>query len=121
MCPFGEKHPEWSQDIINWVKSNHNLKNLGICYYRMETGVILPEHSDHYTTYINKFKCDINQIHRLLIFLEDWKSGHYFEVENTPITNWKMGDCYMWNGETKHMAANMGPHYRYTLQITGWK
>jgi hypothetical protein len=121
MCPFGEVHPVWTQDIINWVQNEYNLNDIGICFYKMETGVILPEHSDYYINYIKKFKCDINQINRILIFLEDWKSGHYFEIDGTPIVNWSKGDCYIWSGSTKHMAANIGPQDRYTLQITGWK
>ena len=121
MCPFGEYHPDWTNDIVGWVEANYNLRDIGVCFYKMETGVILPEHSDYYLNYKKKFGCKINQIQRVLVFLEDWKSGHYFEMDSVPIVNWRKGDCYVWSGKTKHMAANIGPEYRYTLQLTGWK
>ena len=57
---------------------------------------------------------------RVLVFLEDWKSGHYFELDGIPIVNWKAGDYYQWTGATKHMASNIGVDDRYTLQLTGW-
>ena len=53
--------------------------------------------------------------------MEDWKSGHYFEVEGNPFIEWKSGDYISWVGNTEHFAANIGIEYRYTLQITGHK
>ena len=97
------------------------LKDVGVCFYKMTTGVILPIHSDHYNTYRIKFNCGMDQINRVLIFLEDWKSGHYFEVENNPIMEYKAGTFIQWGGDAKHMAANIGEEDRYTLQLTGWK
>jgi hypothetical protein len=71
--------------------------------------------------YRKKFNLELNQIHRVLIFLEDWKSGHYFEVDGQPFFNYKAGTFVAWYGNTKHMAANIGQDMRYTLQLTGWK
>jgi hypothetical protein len=121
MCPHGEAHPEWTKQIINYFQNGLGLNDIGVCFYKMETGVILPMHSDHYNTYLKKFNVTIERIHRVLIFLEDWKSGHYFEVDGTPLYNYKAGSFAYWNGDTKHMAANIGEEDRYTLQITGWK
>ena len=56
-----------------------------------------------------------------MIFLENWKSGHYFEIDGVPITNWTKGEYIFWEGDTPHMAANMGIEPRYTMQITGMK
>jgi hypothetical protein len=53
------------------------------------------------------------------VFLEDWKSGHYFEGLGTPITQWHAGQTIEWSYDTPHMAANIGTKPRYTLQITG--
>jgi hypothetical protein len=121
MCPFGENHPIWTDKFVKYVEENLGLKDIGVCYYRMETGVILPTHSDHYNVYRKKFNLELNQIHRVLIFLEDWKSGHYFEVDGQPFFNYKAGTFVAWYGNTKHMAANIGQDMRYTLQLTGWK
>ena len=121
MCPHGKKHPEWINQIIKWAEDEIGLNDVGVCFYKMETGVILPMHRDHYNTYRVKFNCGMDQINRVLIFLEDWKSGHYFEVENTPIMKYKAGTFVHWKGDARHMASNIGEEDRYTLQITGWK
>jgi len=51
--------------------------------------------------------------------LEDWKPGHYLEVNGKPYVNWQAGDTVEWAYDTPHMAANIGLEDRYTLQITG--
>mgnify|MGYP001387133250 FL=1 len=56
---------------------------------------------------------------RIIVFLEDWKSGHYFELDGKPIMDYKAGTYVEWSADVEHMAANIGVDYRYTLQITG--
>jgi hypothetical protein len=51
--------------------------------------------------------------------MEDWKSGHYFEIDGKPLVQWKRGDYAIWNYDVPHMAFNMGIEPRYTIQITG--
>ena len=82
---------------------------------------IIPVHGDNYKLYREKFKCELNDISRIIVFLEDWKSGHYFEYEGKPFVEWKAGDYATWVGDIEHFAANIGTEYRYTLQITGHK
>jgi hypothetical protein len=53
------------------------------------------------------------------VFLEDWKSGHYFEAMDYAYVDWIAGTVIEWTYDTPHMAANMGLEPRYTLQITG--
>ncbi len=53
--------------------------------------------------------------------MEDWRSGHYFEVDGNPIMDYKAGTYAWWIGDVEHMAANIGKGYRYTLQLTGHK
>jgi uncharacterized protein YijF (DUF1287 family) len=77
-------------------------------------------HKDHYNKYSELYNIkDRNLIIRAIVFLEDWKSGHCFEIDNTPITQWRAGDWVSWLFDTPHMAANIGVEDRYTLQITG--
>jgi hypothetical protein len=85
----------------------------------METGVILPPHEDMYVQYSEMFNCTLDEIERVLLFMEDWKSGHYFEVDGNPIMDYKAGTYAWWKGKVEHMAANIGAGYRYTLQLTG--
>ena len=121
MCPHNEKQPSWNKTFIEWAEIEHGLKDVGCCYYRMKTGIILPIHSDAYILYKKKFNCEVDNIYRVLVFLEDWKSGHYLEFDGKPVVSWKAGNYAKWKGEVEHMAANIGIEDRYTLQITGHK
>ena len=113
--------PSWHNKILDWVEEEFQLKDVGCCYYRMDTNDIIPNHSDAYNVYTKKFNCKQEDVYKILVFLEDWKSGHYFEVEGNPFIEWKSGDYISWVGNTEHFAANIGTEYRYTLQITGHK
>jgi hypothetical protein len=100
-------------DYFNWQDS-------GAAIYKMNTGDLLPVHKDHYITYQRVFNItDTGSIWRAIVFMEDWKSGHYFEIEGKPLLEWHRGDYVMWNFDVPHMAFNMGTEPRYTLQVTG--
>ena len=119
MCDMRNAQPEWNDKIVN-IFANLGWKDIGTSYYRMNPGTILPVHQDAYLRYIDLFnlKGKEQSIVRAIIFLEDWASGHYLEVNNTPIVNWYKGFCVSWKYDLPHMAANMGITPRYTLQIT---
>ena len=119
MCKHGETQPRWTNKIIEWCENDFNWSDVGVNYYRMETGVILPPHKDMYVQYSKMFNCTLDEIERVLLFMEDWKSGHYFEVDGNPIMEYKAGDYAYWKGKVEHSAANIGKDYRYTLQLTG--
>ena len=94
--------------------------NVGIGFFRMNTLEMFPVHQDHYISYREKFNItDTSTIWRCIVFLEDWKSGHYMEVDGEPIVAWKRGDYVMWNYDVLHFAGNFGMEPRYTMQITG--
>jgi hypothetical protein len=121
LCGHNDVQPSWNDKIIKWVREEFELEDIGCCYYRMVTNEILPTHGDDYKLYREKFDCELDDISRIVIFLEDWKSGHYFEMDGEPIVNWKAGNYIIWKGRIEHMAANIGIEDRYTLQITGHK
>jgi len=109
--------PDWYDGFEAYFKQ---WKNIGWSFYRMTPGVILPQHSDLYTRYKRVHGLsDSKTVWRAVIFLEDWQSGHYLELDATPITQWRAGDFVAWNDDVEHLAANMGTTDRYTLQLTG--
>jgi hypothetical protein len=120
MCDMRSQQPSWNQQFVD-IFSGLGWKDIGTSYYRMNTGTVLPTHGDLYTKYISLFDLGGKEhtIRRAVIFLEDWSSGHYFEVMGTSYTNWTAGQVMEWTYDTPHMAANIGPAPRYTLQITG--
>ena len=112
--------PAWSSKIIEMYESR-GWKDVGIAFYRMRTGTVMPVHSDLYKRYIEIFDLEGQEqsIRRALMLLEDWESGHYLEVNGKPYVNWSAGDVVEWQYDIPHMAANIGLKDRYTLQITG--
>ena len=121
LCDMRSAQPTWNQRFVD-IYSDMGWKDIGTSYYRMPTGTVLPTHQDTYKKYIELFDL-VGQEHRIrraIVFLEDWKSGHYFESLGEPLTCWCAGTVIEWPYDTPHMAANIGLEPRYTLQITGW-
>jgi hypothetical protein len=95
------------------------LDKTGLSYYKMMPGDILPYHGDTYARYRAYHSVEIDQIWRVIVFLQDWQPGFLFEMEGWPITQYRAGDWVAWQGGAEHMAGNLGRVPRYTLQITG--
>lgn len=111
-------------DNLDEIFSLHNefswLDDKVYAVHRFSPGSILPFHKDGYKQYRASRKINnVDQIHRIIVFLEDWKDGHLLQVGSKLYAQWKAGDFATWCGETSHMAANLGHEDRYTLQITG--
>ena len=80
MCDMRSLQPTWNDEIVSWFFKKYKVYDIGTSYYRMGTGVILPMHGDIYTRYREMFRCELHDIKRVVVFLEDWHSGHYFEI-----------------------------------------
>lgn len=109
--------PDWVEKVSNEI----GLKKCGYVFYKMNTLDIMPIHSDHYETYSKVFDVPFEKVSRAIVFLEKWKSGHYFEIAGNSYCGWEKGDFIVWNGPVPHAASNIGLEPRYTLQITGIK
>jgi hypothetical protein len=120
MCDMRHAQPTWNQRFLD-IFAGQGWQDIGTSYYRMRTGTVLPTHQDLYAKYISLFGMQGREhtIRRAIVFLEDWQPGHYAEYENRPFVNWRAGAVVEWTYNTPHMAANLGPTPRYTLQITG--
>jgi hypothetical protein len=120
MCDMQQPQPSWNQQFIDYF-ATLGWKDIGTSYYRMPTGTVMPVHGDLYKKYIEIFNLQGKEstICRAIVLLEDWKSGHYLEVQGVPYTNWSAGQVIEWTYDAPHMAANIGLEDRYTLQITG--
>jgi hypothetical protein len=109
-----------STDVLDYLNLKFNFINPVYSVQKMLPGMILPYHSDRYGYYLsNNSNITIDSVQRVIVFLEDWKSGHISEISGESHTNWKKGDWISWKSSTPHMAANLGHSDRYTLQITG--
>ena len=114
---YGGKNamPDWVWAVSQYLC----LSNPGFVFYRMDTGDIMPTHIDHFEKYCEIFKVERNKVKRAVVFLEDWKSGHYFDIGGEAIVNYEAGKYIIWDCDEPHFAANIGTEPRYTLQITG--
>jgi hypothetical protein len=119
LCDMNSPLPNWTAQLINWFADYFGVTDIGCSYYRMTTGTVLPLHSDTYNMYRQMFGCETKNIIRALVMPEAWASGHYLEIGNTLIPAWHPGSFYWWEGNTPHMAANIGVADRYTIQLTG--
>jgi hypothetical protein len=120
MCDMRSPQPTWNTRFID-IFAGQGWKDIGTSYYKMNTGTVLPTHGDLYLKYIDLFglKGREHAICRAIVFLEDWQPGHYAEYMDQAYVNWRAGSVIEWTYDTPHMAANLGPTPRYTLQITG--
>ena len=120
LCDMRHRLPAWSSKFVE-IYQAQGWKDIGLAFYRMRTGTVMPVHSDLYKRYVEVFNLQGQEtsIRRALMVLEDWKPGHYLEVEGKPYVNWHAGDTVEWVYDSPHMAANIGLEDRYTLQITG--
>lgn len=107
--------PNWCETIASKI----GLTNCGFVFYKMTTDDIMPTHVDHFNRYCEVFSIDRKDVWRAIVFLEDWKPGHYFEIQNTAICNYNAGHYVLWSCDVPHAASNIGTQNRYTLQITG--
>ena len=112
--PFNNKY-----DVSNWREKGYTQDEKYFTGQMCNHNEKQPSWNETFVSWA-KYQ-ELDDCYRILVFLEDWKSGHYFEFNNEPIVNWKSGDYFVWGGKVPHMAANIGIEDRYTLQITGHK
>jgi hypothetical protein len=120
MCDMRSIQPRWNQRFID-IFAGQGWQDVGTSYYRMNSGTVLPTHQDLYVKYIDLhgLQGQEHRIRRAIVFLEDWQPGHYAEYEDRAFVDWRAGAVVEWCYDAPHMAANLGPTPRYTLQITG--
>jgi hypothetical protein len=82
-------------------------------------GQTIPEHFDTFYQFSQKNNCSKEQVCRLNFFLEEWKTGHYFELLGEPFTKWRKMNFKVIRYGQLHLSGNMGLLPKYTMQITG--
>lgn len=109
------KMPEFAAGFFNLFP----WQNISIAFYKMNTCNALPMHSDSYISYTKRHRVESKNVRRAIVFLEEWKSGHYFEIDDCILMPWQAGDYVYWQHNVPHFAGNFGIEPRYTMQITG--
>ena len=107
--------PPWVHELAKQLPQDFTHHVVSVT--RLDPGNTVPYHKDlHY-----KLRTTHNLLgntYRYLIFLEDWKPGHYFEIYGCPWVNWHAGDWIKFTNQDWHLAGNMGLEPFYSVQIT---
>jgi hypothetical protein len=53
----------------------------------------------------------------LLVFLENWQPGNYFELDNQPMVHWQSGTYVAWTGQLSMININFGNSSQYNLEL----
>ena len=109
---------------ISWVDefAKKHFSKFSITIIKQMPGMVIPSHVDKYYYFKRQHQVpDDVKICRANVFLEDWKSGHYFEAGETPIVKWKAGDYCILDDSVWHRSGNFGDEPKYTAQVTGIK
>jgi len=115
-------------NIFQDIAKKTGLEKYSITLFKQDPGQINPWHFDTYQGVINKYKDDgiilnkdqIKNIKRYLICLEDWNWGHFLQIGNNVLSQWKAGDVFTWEYGMYHTSGNAGQVPKFTAHITGF-
>ena len=111
---FDEESPDWVHDLAKQVPQD--FEHQAVSVINIPPGQTIPYHKDKH--YILQQQYGAGETWRYLIFLENWKPGHYFEIYNEPFVAWRAGDWVKIRQRDWHIAANVGLEPFYSAQIT---
>ena len=110
---------DFSDEIHEFCKTL--FPRYSVSMFKQPPGQTLPEHEDTFFKFAKTHDVDPYKCCRVNIFLEDWQSGHYFEINENPVLQWKRGDAIIIERNELHLSGNMGMTVKYTMQVTGVK
>lgn len=111
---FDGEIPQWVHNLANKVPQD--FKQSVVSVINIPPGQTIPYHRDKH--YLIQQLYGQGETWRYLIMLEDWKSGHYFEIKDQPLTRWRAGDWFKIHRLDWHLAGNMGIEPFYSAQVT---
>lgn len=127
--PYNEHNTRYFQqfrpdlpEVADLVAAESGLLKATVSVIRQPPGNTIPWHQDQYFQLKKRLNPDEQSkasIWRFLVFLEDWKAGHFFQVEQTPVIKWRAGDVVTFEPSAFHLSGNMGIEDKLTMQITG--
>jgi hypothetical protein len=111
---FDEESPEWVHQLAKQIPQD--FEHHVVSVINIPPGQTVPYHQDKH--YMLQERYGIGETWRYLIFLEDWKPGHYFEVSDQPIVKWSSGEWIKFHQQDWHLGGNMGFEPFYSAQVT---
>ena len=109
--------PQWLWDIAkNLLVSLDDHADFVVSVIKLDPGNTVPNHVDAHFKVQEKY--GKGKTARYLIMLEDWKTGHYYELQQQPYVKWRAGDWTKFEQDDWHLAGNMGDEPFYSMQVT---
>jgi len=97
------------------------IEPVTVSFIKIKPGNVIPIHVDTFYLIKKKYPHRVKEkIVRANIFLDDWRWGHFLQIEDEIKTHWSKNSGYIWDEGVIHIAANCGLHDRYTLQVSGF-
>jgi hypothetical protein len=106
---------EWEKTICDRLP----LINAVATVTKQDPGQVLPWHQDEFFYHRKLYPDSELEIWRFLVFLSDWKLGHFVQANDTVYHHWSFGDTIVWRPETMHLSANAGLEKKWTCNVTG--
>lgn len=106
--------PKWTR---NFNRLFDTYEKLNFSFLKMQTLDIIPNHVDDLKEYSKLLEVPRDRIVRIIVMLENWKSGHYLEINGTMMTNWIAGDWFKLGADCSYSLANIGTDDFYSMQI----
>jgi len=104
---------------VDRLSKNLNMEILSVTSIMQPPGSIIPPHVDSFFQLRKKFPDRPNPV-RALIFIEDWKVGHFLQCNDDVYTHWKCGDGLIVDRAQCHLSANAGVEDKHTVQVSGF-
>jgi hypothetical protein len=107
---------------FNWLLEISNILGLINCEFRFlkfKKDSKVCSNKNVFENFSEKTKLNKSRIWQACLFLDEWKSGHYFEIQNKPLTCYKKGDYAVWTYDENFLQANLGSDNMYILEILG--
>ena len=113
----------WDKDKVDFklIGEQLNMQVETISSIKQNPGFCIPPHRDYFYKLKQKYNKKLPGLPvRVNIFAQDWQTGHFLQVDNEVITNWKQGEGYVWDSTPLHCSANAGLVPKYTVQVSGF-
>jgi len=111
---FNDDCPQWVWDLANEIPQDFD--RFVVSVIKIDPGHTISYHVDKHFKLREQY--GEGESYRYLIFLEDWKRGHYYDIHDQPYTKWRAGDWVKFGPQDWHTAGNMGTEPFYSAQVT---
>jgi hypothetical protein len=110
-------------DKFNDIAELTGLQDFTVALMKQPAGATNPWHYDSHFALGQKHNLTeeelVTSTRRYLIMLEDWHWGHFIQIGNNVLSQWKAGDIFTWPFGMWHTSANAGIVPKLTMQVTG--